>query len=212
MKKALTLIELIFTVVIIGFVFTVIPKIIQVSNKTLEFSKKEDAIFNMVSKMMNISLKKYDENNTISDYILLTSNNNWLDCNTSTHYRVGGFKSDNSRMCQDLFSSKIGKDSDDINPDDIDDYNSSDFNKSIVENNLNSNKNYTLTINVNYAKEWNKSNYTSDGNLTFKFSKEKQNVSNIKRIEIKVLDSKGKVISTIKYYSANIGGIKIDKK
>jgi hypothetical protein len=46
--------------VIIAFVFTVIPKIIYVSNKSLEFSKKEDAIFNMVSKMMDVVLKEYD--------------------------------------------------------------------------------------------------------------------------------------------------------
>jgi len=47
--------------VIIAFTFTVIPKIIQISNKSLEFSKKEDAIFNMMSKAMDISLKEYDE-------------------------------------------------------------------------------------------------------------------------------------------------------
>jgi competence protein ComGC len=207
-KKALTLIELIFTVVIIGFVFTVIPKIIQVSNKTLEFSKKEDAIFNMISKMMHISLKKYDENNTISDYILLTHNNGVLDCNETTHYRVGGFKSDNSRMCQSLFSSEIGMDADDLSRDDIDDYNGT---SEEVVNYLNVDKNYTLSVNVSYVKEWDKSDYT-DGNLTFRFGSEDVNESNIKRIEIIIRDNKGEIISSIKYYSANIGGVKIDKK
>ena len=61
MRKSLTLIELIFTVVIISVVFTVIPKIIYVSNKSLEFSKKEDAIFNLMSKIMDISLKEYNK-------------------------------------------------------------------------------------------------------------------------------------------------------
>ena len=84
MKKALTLIELIFTIVIIALVFTVIPKIIYVSNKSLEFSKKEDAIFNMMAKMMDVSLKEYDENNTEYDDILLTGSNNTLDCNSSS--------------------------------------------------------------------------------------------------------------------------------
>jgi hypothetical protein len=83
--------------VIVAFTFKVIPKIIEVSNKSLEFSKKEDAIFNMMSKAMDISLKEYDEENTKYDDILLTGNSNILECNISTNYRIGGFKG--SRNC-----------------------------------------------------------------------------------------------------------------
>ncbi|MEO1924234.1 MAG: prepilin-type N-terminal cleavage/methylation domain-containing protein, partial [Nautiliaceae bacterium] len=60
MKKALTLIELIFTIIIIGITFTVIPKIIIVSNKTLETTLKEEVVFNMMAKMIDLSFKEYD--------------------------------------------------------------------------------------------------------------------------------------------------------
>ena len=61
MKKALSLIELIFTIVIMGIVFSVIPKVIYLSNKSLEFLKQEDAIFGMLNKAIDISLKEYDK-------------------------------------------------------------------------------------------------------------------------------------------------------
>jgi hypothetical protein len=97
--------------VIIAFTFSVIPRIILVSNKSLEFSKKEDAIFNMMSKAMDISLKEFDEQNTEYDDILLTGNSNVLECNTSTNYRRGGFKG--SRNCiNHILESNIGLDRD----------------------------------------------------------------------------------------------------
>ncbi len=211
MKKAVTLIELIFTIVIIGAVFTTIPKIIYVSNKSLEFSKKEDAIFNMMAKMMDISLKEYDENNTKDDSeggsdILLSGNDLYLDCNSSTGYRVGGFKS--GRNCKNgLLESDIGDDGDTVY-DDIDDYNGT---SEPVENYR---IEYNLSIGVGYTNEWNESYYTNDGNFSFDFN----NISNytphtnIKRIHIEVLNDKNETISSVNYYSANIGHAQIKHK
>jgi len=203
LKKALTLIELIFTIVIIAAVFTVIPKIIYVSNKTLEFSKKEDAVFNMMSKIMDISLKEYDEMNTKYDDILLTSNDNILECNSTTGYRVGGFAG--SRNCFDAVDeSVIGADSDEPPYDDVDDYDG------IEENTTRSGRVvYKLSIKAGYTDEWLASDY-SDENLSFKFTDTiSSSKSNIKRIYIEISNDAGS-ISTVSYYSANIGHIKIN--
>ena len=201
MKKAVTLIELIFTIVIIAAVFTTIPKIIYVSNKSLEFSKKEDAIFNMMSKIMDISLKEYDEKNTEYDDILLTGSNNTLDCNSSSGYRVGGFAG--SRNClNEVDESDIGDDSDDR--DDVDDY---DGKGELIEN---INTKYELNISVFYTTEWNENNY-SDGNLTFTFDNNVMNHTNIKKIVISIKkQGSDENISVIRYNSANIGHIKIN--
>ncbi|WP_457565037.1 type II secretion system protein [Caminibacter sp.] len=207
MKRALTLIELVFTIVIIAFVFTVIPKIIYISNKSLAFSKKEDAIFNMMAKMMDISLKEYDEENTKYDDILLVNNppKFVLDCNASSGYRVGGFIG--SRNCKSaVFESEIGPNANEPPYDDVDDYNGTEENTT-----TNGHTVYTLKITAGYTDEWKKDDYDYDNQtLNFKFTSTSNNEhTNIKRIHITV--SQGdKNISSVSYYSANIGHIRIN--
>jgi len=199
LKRALTLIELIFTLVIIAFTFTVIPKIFQISNKTLSFSSKEDAIFNMYSQMMDIILKEYDEENTKYDDILLSGNGGVLECNTTTGYRIGGFIG--SRNCLNkVYESSIGVDMGESSYDDIDDYNGIDYNI------LSGHKTYEIKIDVGYTDNWNS---YSDKSLNYIFTNRSNNTkSQIKRIVVKIFSNNNE-ISSLKYYSANIGHIKI---
>ena len=205
MKKGLTLIELIFTVLILSVVFTVIPKIIDISNKTLEKTADEEAIFNMMAKMSDIVFKEWDENNTNSDEILVVNNppKNLLDCNSTSGYRIGGFEG--SRNCKDDINiSQIGADDNEPPYDDIDDYNGTEENTSTSGKRK---KYYILDVYVSYVKEWNGSNYNDD-NFNFKFNDDEVNKSNIKRVEVivsKKVNGKKRDISTIKYYGADIG-------
>jgi prepilin-type N-terminal cleavage/methylation domain-containing protein len=202
MKKGLTLIELIFTIIIIAVVFSVIPKIIYISNESLKFSKKEDAIFNMMAKMMDISLKEYDYNNTLYDDILLAHNpaEYILDCNASTGYRIGGFAG--SRNCKNKIPESFIPFHTSGEYDYIEGYNG-------VEENLSFGHTfYILKIKVGYTDEWH--SYGS-GTLSFNFTKRMDNnKTNIKRVYITV-STKDKNLSSISYYSANIGHIKINK-
>ena len=206
MKKAITLIELIFTIVIIAAVFTTIPKIIYVSNKSLEFSRKEDSIFNMMSKMMDISLKEYDENNTEYDDILLVNNppqNLALDCNSSSGYRVGGFSG--SRNCLNGIEESNVPSNSSGEYDYIEGYNG------YTDTLNNGHTTYTLKIDVNYSNEWSGGNYDYDNQeLSFNFASTSDDKKNIKRINVSVSDSSGNIISSLSYYSANIGHIKIN--
>ncbi len=205
MRKALTIIELIFTVVVLALLFTVIPRIIFVSNQSIQTSATEEAVFNMMAKMSDIVYKEWDENNTQTDEILAVNNppENILDCNSTSGYRIGGFRG--SRNCKDDINiSHIGADENEPPYDDIDDYNN------LKENTSTSgkrNKYYTLYMFASYVNEWNKSNYSGD-RFYYTFSKTKKDKSNIKRVEVVVsgkIDGKEKNISTIKYYGANIG-------
>ena len=201
-KRGLTLIELIFTIVIIAFVFSVVPKMFQTTNKSLAFSSKEDALFNIYSQMMDIILKEYDEKNTMYDDILLTGNNNSvLECNTTKGYRIGGFIG--SRNCfHKVYESNIGLDANEPPRDDIDDYNG--LNYQIYSGN----KEYNLSVSVGYTDDWNKSDY-SEQNLNFNFTnRSNDNKSNIKRVKVTVL-SGNKEISSLVYDSANIGHMEI---
>lgn len=195
MKKALTLIELIFTMVIIAFTFTVIPKLFQISNNSISFSSKEDALFNMYSQIMDIITKEYDEKNTIYDDILL-SGQDQLECNISTGYRVGGFVG--GRNCFDkVYESSIpSSPQKPFNA--IEDYNGLEYTI------YSGNKQYTLKVKVGYTDNWSNNSY-KDKSLEFNFtSRSDNNKSQIKRVYVEILDN-NKTISSVYYYSANIG-------
>ena len=195
MKKALTLIELIFTMVIIAFTFTVIPKLFQISNNSISFSSKEDALFNMYSQIMDIVTKEYDEKNTIYDDILLTGQNQ-LECNTSTGYRIGGFIG--GRNCFDKVYESLIPSSPKRPFNAIEDYNGLEY---II---YSGNKQYTLKVKVGYTDNWGNDSY-SDKSLNFTFTnRSDNNKSQIKRVYVEILDN-NKTISSIYYYSANIG-------
>ncbi|MGD9971336.1 MAG: type II secretion system protein [Sulfuricurvum sp.] len=92
MRKALTLIELILSMVIIGITFTVIPKLIQAMNQGAQTTIKEEAMYNALALMGAMVNLPWDENNTLHGQILSVTNGAAAyDCNTTTGYRVGGF-------------------------------------------------------------------------------------------------------------------------
>jgi prepilin-type N-terminal cleavage/methylation domain-containing protein len=94
MRRGLTLIELIFSMVIIAIVFTVVPKIIFASNKSLQLGIKEDALFNAVTLIGSIAKLPWDENTIVSNGGILDAGG--VTCND---YRQGGFEG--SRNCLD---------------------------------------------------------------------------------------------------------------
>ncbi len=131
MRKGLTLIELILSMVIIAIVFTVIPRLIMSMNQSAQTTIKEEAMFNAMAQMGAIINLPWDNNNTQNSQILNVTQNNIYDCNTSSAsggplgYRIGGFVG--GRNCRALIdgtysfnASVIGKE--DANYNDIDDY------------------------------------------------------------------------------------------
>lgn len=119
MRKGLTLIELILSMVIIGVVFTVIPRLVLSMNQGEKTAIQEEAVFNALAYTGKIIYLPWDQNNTDSDGILSTSGSADYACTDG--YRRGGFAG--GRRCDDLnrSASAIGQDtSDDYN--DVDDY------------------------------------------------------------------------------------------
>ena len=200
MRRALTLIELIFTIVILSFVVMIVPKIIYMSNKQLEFSNREDAIFNLMAKVSDVAFKEYDENDTVTDNILLNGDGSGdLDCKTSTGYRVGGYSGGRNCLFNNYTDSHIGLDANEPPEDDVDDYNGREENTTSVGH-----KTYTLKTEVGYTDEWSSSDY-SGTSLTYRFTTTANSTpKNIKRIRI-VISRSDKNISAISYYSTNIG-------
>ena len=191
MRKAMTLIELIFSMVIISIVFTVIPKLMFVSNKSMELSIKEDALFNAYTLMGAITKLSWDDNTLTKGKILTT------DKHTCTDMRVGSFSG--SRNCIDSsdVATPVGIEGSDYN--DIDDYNG--YAEDVA---LNGKNRYKITVGVNYVD----SNYTN------------QSTSNTKELKETIVsvaahgDNKKQkdFNSSFFYYSANLGQIQIKKE
>jgi len=185
MRNGLTLIELIFSMVIISIVFSIVPKIIFASNKSIQTSVKEDAIFNAYTMLGSIVKLDWDENTNVHGEILKTDLNQGTvnDCNET---RIGGFIG--SRNCKDGNDSASPIAQEDWN--DIDDYHS-------YENNLSK---YKLNVNVAYVD----SNYNATAGT-----------SELKEINVTVESNSAKTAgfkSSFFYHSANLGLIQIKKE
>lgn len=206
MRKGLTLIELIFTVVIIALVFTVIPKIVFALKKSDNFVIRQDAIMNGFSMMKMISNLPWDENNTDSADILHVGTKGNFECNSTTHYRVGSFIG--GRSCEDnLTASVIGLEGD---YDDIDDFDGNltkaSFGKRI----------YEINTTVSYIENFTCSTSPCIIDLNISNNIVDKNTTNLKRVRSVVWyaseNRPKKRLTQFNYTSANIGQMKLNKR
>lgn len=211
MRKGISLIELIFTIVIIAVVFTVIPKIVLALNKSDEFSIKQDALFNGITMMQMITHLSWDENGVANNDILNTTGGPQFACDAITHYRVGGFRG--SRNCENnvSVSAILGPDAEGSQSfyNDIDDFfDGVDTNTSI----------YRLHVNARYIAD----TFTYNGqNATIILNSTAMPLgqsTNIKYIDINITYQgkktalQGTAISQFAFASANIGKFYIYKR
>lgn len=212
MRKGLTLIELILSMVIIGIVFTVIPRLIMSMNQSAQVTIKEEAMFNAMAMMGAIINLPWDNNNTVNNQILNVTNGIIdYECNTSSAhggalgYRIGGFVG--GRDCRALddgtydFNASTIFDDGDGNFNDIDDY----------DGNITTTKScsnlYDLNTTIKYVNE---DTYTNTP---------PSKTSNAKMIGVKVKYTQGNkfqntanCITDLNYTAYNIGNIQINSR
>jgi prepilin-type N-terminal cleavage/methylation domain-containing protein len=213
MRRALTLIELILSMVIIAIVFTVIPRLIHAMNQTSKTAQQEEAMYNAVALMGAIINLPWDNNNTQHDQILqVTQGNSAYDCNTTSGYRIGGFIG--GRNCiepsgVDYNATTLGLEGTDIN--DIDDY----ISPVNVDNNCSRSHGkflYTLTPVITYVTDPLPTSAISLSDVNLSGTAK----SNTKHILVKVgyhTDNKlGGCITALQYDAFNIGQIHINSR
>lgn len=206
MRNGLTLIELIFSMVIIGIVFTVIPRLVQSMNQGAQTTIKEEAMYNALAKMGQIINLAWDNNNTQNAQILQVSAGDLLyECNTTSGYRIGGFAG--GRNCiepagVDYNASPIGREDAEFN--DIDDY---DGNITVVSGGCNNTPLFNIATTVRYLPD------NSIGAAI--------GTTNTKTVEVKVgYNSANKLfdaakqncIADLNYTTYNIGQIHINSR
>ncbi len=187
MRPAFTLLELIFSMVIVAIVFTVVPKLMFATTKTMEVAIKEDGLFAALSLMGDIVRLPWDLNTVSSNGKILDT-----DVNTCNQYRVGGFIG--SRNCLDSSASATQK----VNFatigtfDSVGDYDG--YTSTLSGDRID----YTLSAEVNYVDE----------NFDSVLGSEE-----IKEVNVSVSASgKTKLCASFFYYSANLGHVQINKR
>ncbi len=208
MRRALTILETVFAIAIVGVVFAVVPKIIYVTNKSFETVTKEDALFNAISLIYIVSSLPWDENNTRYDAILSTDSlrAEYL-CDASTgYYRIGGFRGGRSCIENGILpsASEIGREDSFYN--DLDDYDGYS-----VTTSASGGPKYELSVKVRYLSDPPPGALVDLSSLAVASGR-----SNIKEINVTVSNAaankKTSFRSSIFYHSANIGQTYIHKR
>ena len=192
MRKGLTLIELILSMMIVSIVFTIVPKIMFASNKSITLSMKEDALYNAYSLMGSILKLDWDENTVNTEGKILDAASNTCDDN-----RTGGFSGSRNCMDSDEVATEIGREDSDYN--DIDDYD--DYDENIT---VGSKKRYKITVDINYVD----ANYTNHSKTSTQEYKELNVTVESHSDNKKTANFK----SSFFYYSTNLGHIQIKKE
>ena len=186
-KTAFTLVELIFSIVIIAIVFTVVPKLMFATTKTMEVSIKEDGLFAAIALMGNIVRLPWDSNTLLSDGKILDTS-----VNTCNDYRAGGFVGSRNCLGSDLSATPKGGFGSVGDYSDVDDYDA------YTVSTLNGRVQYNLDVSVDYADTLLVSSALSN---------------ELKEINVGVTSSSKTVLcSNFFFYSANLGHIQINKR
>ncbi len=198
----MTLIELIFSMVIIALAFTVLPKILEVAGKSAKTTLKEEAMYNAVALMGLVRSLAWDENNTKTDQILTVSagDGNYSCPYDGRFYRKGGFVG--SRNCKDkVGASSIGGDDGESEPDDIDDLDG----EKIPLANFHNTREYNASVEVFYVQDYDTQFSSSPPSGT----------TNVKMvtIQVEVPNTKQEVLGSsfakLSYFASNIGQLRI---
>lgn len=212
MRKGLTLIELILSMVIIGIVFTVIPRLVMSMNQNTQTTIKEEAMYNAMAQMGMILNLPWDNNNTQNPQILtVNSGDAAYDCNTTSGYRIGGFVG--GRNCIGISAYNAGSiTKEDTESNDIDDFH---------DTNITADKNCSATLKKGLYAIGTTVAYVDDPSATGTAvlgtnPKAANQYSNTKYILVRVgygSDSQHKgCITALQYHSFNIGNIQINSR
>lgn len=212
MRSAMSLIELVFTIVIMGIAVMSLPLILTQVQRNDAFAMQQEAILAAKAKIGNILTYEWDHNSydsTASRSFVLTtvSPDTELDCNGTTFRRLGHVNADSRRKCSatGASASAIGADAGDGgNFTDIDDFDADAINISASAEGagtLDYIFDLNLSTNITYAADSAAYNVSPvvftlnpDNNAT---------VTNIKTISVTV--SGGDQNITLRAFTCNIG-------
>lgn len=219
-KRAFSLIELIFSIVVIAIAISTLPSVTKRVLDSSEFVVNQEAIWLSTSAIYNIMAYKWDEASSQSGGdrkvldVTTIGDFNRSSLNTPDNYRIGHIIVDGRRKFHNSVTyatnpSNLGSDGD---LDDIDDFIGDKILSYLsVANSVSTfdykNLTYTSNVNVKYISDsLNSGSYRNDSNITFKLTRSGLNqTTNIKLIELNLSTSKKSNFLNLVAFSSNIG-------
>ena len=225
-RTAFTLIEIVFTILLLGIIATGLPMLLIGDADTREETIVQEAIYASTAKMSQLLSYAWDEN-SIAPLTSTVASSKVLDINSTTRdiefdrngltkFRLGHFVGTGRRSLYDIsitnrFSSAIGFDAGETNAtfDDIDDdIGTVTFIESTGTTNTSSigyKENYRMNISVSYIDVNN--TYGNNFIAGMEFENPVATTTNMKRITVQITDNQtpATTLFTLKTFSSNIG-------
>ena len=216
MRSAMSMLELVFAIVIMGIAVMSLPLILTQVQTNNAFAMQQEAILAAKTTIGDILTyewddKSYDANASRSFVLTTNSTTTALNCSATTFRRVGHVNADYRRKCSPLGATAstvatLGADGGDL--DDIDDFNGK--NIPIVTNIVEGAgsldyvfTSLTLTPTITYASNAPINSYNNSV-LTFTFNPDNANdITNIKTILVQVTGASQTI--TLRAFSCNVG-------
>jgi len=213
-RKAFTLIELIFAIVVISIVLLSLPSLTQATNESSEGSLAQEAIFIASAKIAQVLTYHWDENSVDNTVLLSTAKVVDVAGGDAAYAREGTSTRRKGHLLQDRHRkfhdnaiatravAGIIVDKAANQTLDIDDETGTVALDNAAIASLGYKRTYTLTTAVDYVSD---AATPTDG-MNFNLSDTASGESNLKMVEVSVSDTSG-LITTLRGYSANIGEI-----
>lgn len=222
MKKATSMIELVFAIVIMGIAVMSLPLILTQVQNSNSFALRQEVILSLKTKLSYILSYQWDQNtyDVTADMERVlnvpASVDTATDFNTSTIRRKGHVLADGRRRLWDDLSAPTTSTNftTDTTNDDIDDFNGNSETKNVtaLDDFI---FNVTLNTSVSYSKDLLQAGiYASNNTITFIFNPDNTttNSTNIKMIKVTATANGIENPISMYAFSSNIGQSKVTKK
>ncbi len=227
-RRAVAMIELIFSLVIIGIAIVSAPNLMAVATKSSTVVMQQEAI-NIASSHINMVLSyAWDEEDSSEEHTptLLKVSNGHADLENSGNGRRAGTPEGSSRVFtlddgSILYASSIGTDAGESSKDDfddIDDFDGDSAEFTVVESATTDviDANITIATEVTYAKDDVSGGYQQSEIEFVPFRNESTGTTNIKDVKVTLTtNATAKELEksiVLRAFACNIGGIKIVQK
>jgi prepilin-type N-terminal cleavage/methylation domain-containing protein len=210
-KRAFSLIELIFAIVIVSIALLALPPLFSVASSSTKVALHEEAVFQGFQTAGVLLTYPWDDKSIspkhLRSFILDTQGDSELNrSSVDPLYRVGNLHLGRKRRFYDAAtpaSYPLGPESAETQKDDVDDFDGS---SEIISSNL---LDLNITTRVTYTSD--SADYSLQ-NIAFTFGATTPSTSNIKQILITAKDSDGNTIITYATFVANTGSPVIKRR
>jgi hypothetical protein len=235
-RPAIAMIELIFSIMVIGIVLLSVPMLIQAAKKSSFIAIQQEAINELASHLNIVLGYHWDENCTdnrfLDPILIVTNGNSDLNESNASGRRIGTpLSSKRSFVRSDgvkLFASSLGSDGNETSENDLDDFSGTSYHLALqsdvsgykrAEDYIETGTDINISTSVKYGIDNPQTgSYRNSSSVTFPWpaNAPANTTTNIKLVTVTLTDNSGnnELNKTIilKAFSCNIGAVDLEKR